>query len=716
MRLSKKYPCVKQVDENDCGPACLATVLAYYHSCVSIARLRELCKTDINGTTIFGIVRAAKSLNMDAKAVNAKSIKALMSDFPKPAIVHVVYEDGVRHYVVLFEVNQDYVIVADTGKGILKYSMEEFLKIWTGKLILLTPNDQFKPVEYQNPYIKFIRLMGRQKKIIIAIFLASLFICMLGIGTSFYYKIIIDQVIPDNLYHTLKFVSLGMIALVIVRVLTECVRNILLLFISRNIDEELLFGFYCHVIQLPIEFFEARDVGSIISRFQDGIRIREAISSCAVTVFLDSIMAIVGGFILYRLSHIMFLVCFIPLMIYLILVVTFKAKMEETNKDMMENNSRVTSNLVESIEGIQVIKSYNAQEYQVKKFGKQFRYYMESIFKNGLLLTCQDTLKAITKAVFGICILWLGAYLTLQGRMTVGTLISFNALLAYFIEPIERMINLQSKIQSAKVAADRLGQVLDLKVEESKEETNSDLSGDIAFEHVTFRYGCRSVILKDFNLRIKAKETIAFVGESGSGKTTIVKMLMKFYDLEEGKITINERDINDINTRVLRDRVAYISQEAYFFSGTIRDNIMMGNQYASEEEMIEICKKVYIHDFIMSLPKQYDNVIPEKGGNLSGGQRQRLAIARALLKKPDILIMDEATSNLDTITEKAIERTVKECTKDITTIIIAHRLSTIKNCNRIFVIDHGRIIEGGSHNELLERKERYYRMWTEQIS
>ncbi|MBU5488947.1 peptidase domain-containing ABC transporter [Clostridium sp. MSJ-8] len=717
MKLSKKYPYVKQMDDNDCGPACLATVLKYYKYKISITRLREICKTDINGTTMLGLIKAAQKLGFSAKGVNGKGIKALKSNFPKPAIAHVIYGDGVRHYVVLYEVTDSKVIVADTGRGIITYSIEEFLKIWSGKLIFLIPPSEFKENEYKNPYIRFVKLISMQKKLIISIFFASLFIAILGILGSFYYKILIDNVIPNNLYNKLKFVSITMICIVSLKTIIELLRNILLLFISKNIDVQLLLGYYSHILKLPMEFFESRDVGSIISRFNDGVKIRDAISSTAVTVFLDTLMAVVGGIILYRLSGIMFFVCFIPIVIYLFLVVKFKSKIEESNRDVMENNSKVTSYLVESIEGVEVIKSYNSEEYNVRKFKKRFNYYMESLFKNGFILNILESLKGITKVVFGICILWLGAYLTLKGQVTVGTFISFNALLAYFIEPIERVINLQSQIQSAMVAADRLGQILDLQIESYKNDRKSlSLAGDIIFENITFRYGFRRIILQDFNLHIKNKERIALVGESGSGKTTIVKILMKFYEIEKGKITINSNDLVDISPRQLRNRIAYISQESYFFSGTIRENLLIGNNDASEEDMVNICKKVFIHDYIMSLPKKYDNVLSEKAMNLSGGQRQRLAIARALLKKPDILIMDEATSNLDSITEKALEKTINECTNGITTIIIAHRLSTIKNCDRIFVIEDGQIIEEGSHEELLNNKGEYCYMWNKQFS
>lgn len=340
------------------------------------------------------------------------------------------------------------------------------------------------------------------------------------------------------------------------------------------------------------------------------------------------------------------------------------------------------------------------------------------MFKYGYVNNLQGALKGAVKGIFGICIIWIGGYLVLKGEVTVGVLITFNTLLAYFIEPIERVINLQPQLQSAMVAADRLGEILDLEkekaIDEDRKVNPSTLKADIELNNIDFRYGTRQLVLKNINMRFKAGEKIALVGESGSGKTTIAKLLMNFYGVEKGEIILNSYNIKDINRESLRDKVSYISQDTFFFSGSIKENLQFANEDVSYEEIIEACKQAQIHEFINGLPLRYDTYLEEKGSNLSGGQRQRLAIARALLKKPEILIMDEATSNLDSITEKAIEKTIEDCTKDVTTIIIAHRLSTIMRCDRIYVLDKGEIIEEGTHENLLKKQGYYYRLWTGQ--
>ena len=284
---------------------------------------------------------------------------------------------------------------------------------------------------------------------------------------------------------------------------------------------------------------------------------------------------------------------------------------------------------------------------------------------------------------------------------------------------MKNLINLQPELQTAMVAAERLGEILDLDLEcdenEEKRINPSKLEGNISLKDVDFRYGTRRLILKKINMEIKKGERIALVGESGCGKTTLVKLLLNFYPIEKGQILIDGNNILDIKKEALRERIAYVPQETFLFSGTILENLSLGLENKNMEEIVEAAKMARAHDFINELPLRYNTHLEENGANLSGGQRQRLAITRAILKKPDILILDEATSNLDSITEAAIENTINTFSKGMTTIIIAHRLSTIKRCDRVFVMDKGEIIEQGSHEELLSQGGRYYKLWQEQL-
>lgn len=719
MGVLKKYNCIKQHDIKDCGAACLATISKQYGLKTPISKIREVAGTDMNGTSAYGIIKAAEKLGFTAKGVKASKPEDIFSEFPKPAIAHVVMDGALLHYVVIHKVTKEEILIADPGKGIVKYTVADFFKIWTGVLIIMVPAATFeKGDETKGLFQRFWGLIKVQKNLLVNIFISSILITVLGIIGAFYFKFLLDDILPNNLNKSLLVISVAMIGLSIFKIITQFFRSLLLIHMSQNIDIPLLLGYYNHVIDLPMNFFGTRKVGEIISRFNDAGKIRDAISSATLTLMIDTLMAIVGGVILYMQSSKLFWFCFIPIVFYLALVFIFKKSLEDVNRDVMEDNAKLTSYLVESIEGIETVKAFNGERKVNLETEKKFIKFIKSVFKYGYVNNLQGSLKNTVKGIFGIFILWIGAYLALKGDITVGTLISFNALLAYFIEPIERMINLQPQLQSAMVAADRLGEILDLELEKSKDEDKkinpNTLLGNINFKNIDFRYGTRQLVLKNINMDIKPGEKIALVGESGSGKTTIAKLLMSFYNTEKGEIIINNYNIKDINKEALRDKMSYISQDSFFFSGSIKENLQFANEYATYEEIIEVCKQAQIHDFINSLPLRYETPLEEKGTNFSGGQRQRLAIARALIKKPEILIMDEATSNLDSITEKAIEKTIEECTKNVTTIIIAHRLSTIMRCDRIYVMDKGEVIEEGNHEDLLKKQGYYYRLWSGQ--
>ncbi|WP_286905717.1 peptidase domain-containing ABC transporter [Clostridium sp. UBA1652] len=720
MGILKKYVCIKQHDIKDCGAACLATISKQYGLKIPISKIREVAGTDKQGTSAYGVIKAAENLGFTAKGVKVSKPEDIFQDFPKPAIAHVIIDGALLHYVVIHKVTKEEIIIADPAKGIVKMKPEEFYKIWTGVLILMVPSATFeKGDETKGLFQRFWGLIKVQKNLLINIFISSILITLLGIIGSFYFKFLLDDILPNTLDNSLLVISLAMIGLAVFKILTEFFRTMLLIHLSQNIDIPLLLGYYNHVISLPMNFFGTRKVGEIVSRFNDASKIRDAISSATLTLMIDTLMAIAGGAILFKQNSKMFFLCFIPIVLYLILVFVFKKPLEDVNRNTMEDNAKLTSYLVESLNGIETVKAFNGENKVNLETEKKFIRLIKSVFKYGYVNNLQGSIKGTVKGVFGIVVLWMGAYLVLKGDITIGSLISFNALLAYFIEPIERLINLQPTLQSAMVAADRLGEILDLEAEKSVDEDKkinpTTLNGEIVFQNVDFRYGTRQLILNDINMKIGKGEKIALVGESGSGKTTIAKLLMNFYQCEKGEVILNSYNIKDINREALRDKIAYISQDAFFFSGTIKENLEFANPDATYEEIIETCKYAQIHEFINNLPTRYDTMLEENATNLSGGQKQRLAIARALLRKPEILIMDEATSNLDSITEKAIERTIEECTKNVTTVIIAHRLSTIMRCDKIYVIDKGHVAEYGTHEELMNSRGYYYNLWSQQI-
>ena len=714
-----RYYCVKQHDITDCGAACLATVSKQYGLKTTISKIREVAGTDKKGTSALGMVKAAEQLGFTAKGVKGDQ-DAFFTEFPLPAIAHIVSEGILLHYVVLHKITQKVVIVADPAKGIIKYTPDEFFKLWTGVLILLAPTVEFKRGnETKGTFAKFFGLLVPQRKLLINIFLASIIITAFGILASFYFRFIMDDIVPNSLINTLHIISIGVILLYVFRLILEYFRSHLMLYLSQKIDIPLILGYYQHVLSLPMRFFGSRRVGEIISRFMDASKIRDAISGATLTIMIDTLMALIGGIVLYAQNAFLFAIAVVMLLLYGIVVYSYNSSIKKINARQMEENSLLTSYLVETLNGIETVKSFNAERKAQYKTENLFINLLSSVFKSGTLANSQRTITTAIAVIGETVILWVGTASILDGAMTIGELITFNVLMAYFLEPVKNLINLQPTMQTAIVAAERLSEILELSPEyddgEEKRIKNISLFENIEIKDVDFRYGTRNLVLQDINMSIAAGEKIALVGESGSGKTTFVKLLMNFYCPEKGTITFGNYNIKDINKEHLRSKISYISQDVFLFSGSIMENLMLGNPGASLEEIISACMLSKASDFIEKLPMRYETHLEENGANLSGGQKQRLAIARALLKEPDILIMDEATSNLDSITEKSIENTINSLPQNTTTIIIAHRLSTIMRCDKIYVFDEGRIIENGTHQGLMNEKGTYYNLWKEQI-
>ena len=584
-----KYYCIKQHDITDCGAACLATICKQNGYGIGITKIREVAGTDKQGTNAYGVIKAAEELGFSAKGVKGNK-EAFFSGFPLPCIAHVIVDGNLLHYVVIHKITKKQVIIADPGVGIVKLTPEEFFGEvhdegkppkyqWSGILILLVKNETFtKGNETKGLFGRFFHLLLPQKKLLLHIFIASLVYTILGILGAFYFKELIDSVLPDGLRKTLMTLSIGVILLNVFKVVLSAIRSHLLLYLSQKLDIALLLGYYRHVLELPMNFFGTRRVGEIISRFNDAGNVRDAISGATLTIMIDTIMAVAGAVILCIQNVKLFVIVVIIVVLYVIIVLTFNKWYEKLNRKQMEDNSQLTSYMVESL--IQTVKAYNAERKVKLETEIKFVKLLKSIFKLSWVSNMQSSLKIFVELVGGVIILWVGGVSVINGEMTIGALITFNSLLVYFLDPVKNLINLQPQMQTAVVAADRLGEILDLEAEKTEKESRKmaplTLAGDIQIRNLDFRYGTRRQVLSDINLTIKKGEKVAFVGESGSGKTTLSKLLLHLYAPEKGEILINGNNIEDIRLECLRERTAYIPQETFLFSGSIYDNLVLG--------------------------------------------------------------------------------------------------------------------------------------------
>lgn len=513
-----KYHCIKQHDITDCGAACLATICKQNGYKIGITQIREVAGTDKQGTNAYGVIKAAEQLGFSAKGVKGTK-EAFFSEFPLPCIAHVIVDGQLLHYVVIHKITKKQVIIADPGVGIVKLKPEEFFgevheegKVpkyqWSGVLILLVKNETFKKGdETKGLFSRFFHLLLPQKKLVLHIFVASLVYTILGIVGAFYFKELIDSVLPDGLRKTLMTLSIGVILLNIFKVILNAFRSHLLLYLSQKLDIALLLGYYRHVIELPMNFFGTRKVGEIISRFNDAGKVRDAISGATLTIMIDTLMAVAGAVILYLQNAKLFGVTVIIVVLYAIIVVCFHRWYEKLNRKQMEDNAQLTSYMVESLNGIQTVKAYNAERKANRETEIKFVRLLRSIFDLTWVSNLQSSLKTFVELVGGIVILWGGSVSVINGEMTIGALITFNSLLAYFLDPVKNLINLQPQMQTAVVAADRLGEILELETEKTDAEHHKlapiSLAGDIEIKDLNFRYGTRRLVLEDINLKIE---------------------------------------------------------------------------------------------------------------------------------------------------------------------------------------------------------------------
>lgn len=467
----KKYYCIKQHDYKDCGCACLATICKSYGLKYPISKIREVAGTDKEGTSALGVIKAAEKLGFSAKGIKANKPEDIFGEIPLPAIAHVVIDNTMLHYVVIHKISEKEIIIADPAKGIVKYKPIEFFNIWTGILIIITPTSDFKKGnEVKGVFTRFFELLKPQKGLLIHIFLASILITVFGIIGSFYFKFLLDDIVPNNLKQSLTIFSIGFIVLAIFKIIMEAFRTQLLIHLGQKLDIPLMLGYYEHVINLPMSFFGTREIGEVISRFNDASNIRQAISGVALTMMIDVFMVLIGGGILYSQSPSLFGLTIIPLVIYGIIVYSFKSSIEKVNRETMEKNSKLTSYLIESLNGIETIKAFNSEREVNLETEKRFIKLIKAIFKNERINNIQVTFKRLVESIFAIIVLWIGSTQVLSGSISFGELLTFNALLAYFLDPIENIINLQPTVQTALVAAERLSEILDLELEKSEQE------------------------------------------------------------------------------------------------------------------------------------------------------------------------------------------------------------------------------------------------------
>ena len=715
IQLWQSYPFIEQQSSSDCGAACLAMISQYYGKRFSINYLRNLAGVGRSGASLKSLAKAGESLGYQARPV-----RACLSRLVEQKNPWIAHWQG-NHYIVVYWVKGNQILVADPAKGKYKLSCHVFLDGWTGYALLLEPTERL----YETPGEKrslgrFLKLLLPYRSLALKIIIASVLIQIFGMISPLFTQIILDQVVVNRSQTTLNVFVIGSLLFGIWRMGLSSVRTYLLNYFSNRLDLTMISGFINHALTLPLKFFESRRVGDIITRVQENQKIQRFLIGQVLLSWLNFVTGFVylGLMLYYNWQLTVLVLGLIPPIIILTLVAT--PLLRKLSRERFNAAADQNSSLVEMMTGISTVKVGAVEQELRWRWEELLTHQLNVRFKGQKLAINLGLLSGLINSIGGTVLLWYGATLVIQGQLTIGQYVAFNMMKGHIISPVIALVGLWDELQEVLISVERLNDVFDTSPEETLENSMlplPKLQGNVRLDNLTFCYDTEQErnILQNISFEVQAGQTIAIVGRSGSGKTTLVKLLQGLYYPTSGEIAIDGHDIQHVSLPSLRSQLGVVPQECFLFSGTILENITLYRSEFSLEQVIEVAKLAEAHPFIQSMPLGYNTKVGEQGANLSGGQRQRIAIARALLGEPRILILDEATSSLDTESERRFQQNLARLSRDRTTFIIAHRLSTVSNADCILVLDRGLLVERGTHEELMAEKGLYYHLAQQQL-
>lgn len=689
-----KYPFIKQDGIKDCGAASLQMIIKYYHGFMNLESLRNLTKTSKDGTNAYNIICAANNIGFSAKGVKCEFEDINKNNIILPCIANVTIDNSYLHFIVIYEINfkNKYLIIGDPADKLKKVSFDYFKLVFNKILIMLSPTQPLPIEKNINIYSFIFKVIKKHQLLLKQLFFITLFITLFSIINSFYMQFMIDE-INNNSKNNIFIMFYVFFSIGILKLVSDFFRNKILIYINQKLDLNLIVDNFFEIIKLPYHYYQNRTTGEIVSKFNDLYSVRDIISKFFLTIFIDMPLTIIALIFMLIINRTLFLISLCMLLIYLFLMIVFKNKYHTLINNVQKAKSNVNTYMVESLHAFETIKGLHIENKINDNFEKKYVNLLKSIFNYQNFYFFVHFIKESINNLGLIIIIFIGSLQVINGNISLGNLITFNALLVFFLEPIKNIIDLDSSITEAKNSLKRILELITIKKEKGIVDKN--IKGNIKINDLTYSYNNKDNILKNINLNIKYGTKMVVIGKSGSGKSTLFKLLMKYYSVDRGKIYIDDIDINNYKRKSLNN-ILYLSQNEILFTDSVYNNINIDN--SDSNLFLNVCNNCYIDEIINNSNLGYNMMIEENGFNISGGERQRIILARTLLKSFNVLIIDEGTNQIDINLERKIIKNMLKLHKTKTIIFITHRLDNIDLFDQLIELDDGKIIRNEEKN------------------
>ncbi len=700
---SRQIPVIRQLSAIECGAACLAMVLAYYGKHVPLSEIREVTGVNRDGVDCLTLLKAGRWYGLQGRGMKL-DLEALPF-MERGTILHWDFS----HFVVFDRLRKGGVEIIDPASGRRVVTMDEFSKSFTGVALIFKPGASFQPAaDKSRPVWTYVKYLVCHSGLLWRVIVISLLLQVLMLAAPALTGLLVNSVVPHNDKHLLYVVGAGLLGIVLFQYLSTFIRSHLLLYLRTHLDTQMTLGFVDHLASLPFSFFQQRPEGDLMMRVNSNITIREMLTSNTISGLLDGALAALYLAILLAASPILAgLVVVLAIVQVAVFLLSYRRYQELTSQGL-QAQAKTQSHLVQILSGIETLKSSGMENRAVQQWSNLFVDELNVSLTLGRLGATVDSLVSTLRVASPLLVLWFGGVQVLNGELNLGTMLALNAIAIGFLGPVSTLIASGLQLQLLHSYVERIDEVLKASPEQEKRrvEKAERLSGAIELEKVSFRYGPLTTTgVEDISIKIKPGQKVAIVGQSGAGKTTLAKLMLGLYQPSSGRVLYDGTDIAGLDLQSVRRQLGVVTQRSYLFGSTIRGNITLSDSSIPMAEVNRAAELACIHEDIAAMPMGYETLVVEGGGSLSGGQRQRVAIARALVHNPSILLLDEATSELDTITENQVHENLAalNCTR----IVIAHRLSTVRDADLILVMNEGKIVEQGTHEELMERNGYY---------